>query len=302
MPSNIANENISDIKIGTTSIDSIYQGINQVFPNTRQISSLAFTDTSSLTNSGGTRVLRVGGQTGAAFNLAGSQGASTPGSQVLSSALQDFNVTISANSTCGAGARTPTITVTALGDTALAGGLSNTVTLSQAAGPSFTIYSPTGSTSYSVSKVNYPGTTYAGPGTSITVTHSYNGNGYPGRYDGHISGGGIVSASNGGTGGNFTNVVWTGSSIGSANRGVNGYSNGYWSPSGWSTQYPSSPTTGSGSFSETFTLSAAGQSSISLSSVALFLYLNGSPSGCQRMYNTATTSGSVSGTYVTVNF
>ena len=300
MPSNIANENISDIKIGTTSIDSIYQGINQVFPNTRQISSLAFTDTSSLTNSGGTRVLRVGGQTGAAFNLAGSQGASTPGSQVLSSALQDFNVTISANSTCGAGARTPTITVTALGDTALAGGLSNTVTLSQAAGPSFTIYSPTGSTSYSVSKVNYPGTTYAGPGTSISITHSYNGNGYPGRYDGYISGGGVVSVANGGSGGNQFNTVWTGSSIGA--RSNTAYSYGYWSPSGWSTQTPSSPTTGSGSFSETFTLSATGQSSIALGHINIFLYLNGSPSGCQRMYNSSTTSGSVSGSYVTVNF
>lgn len=302
MPSNIANENISDIKIGTTSIDSIYQGINQVFPNTRQISSLAFTDTSSLTNSGGTRVLRVGGQTGAAFNLAGSQGASTPGSQVLSSASQDFNVTISANSTCGAGARTPTITVTALGDTALAGGLSNTVTLSQAAGPTFTIYSPTGSTSYSVSKVNYPGTTYAGPGTSISVTHSYNGNGYPGRYDGYIGSSNIVSVASGGSGGNFTNVTWTGSSIGARNLGSNGYSYGYWSPNGWGTYTPSSATTGSGSFSETFTLSAAGQSSISLSSVNLFLYLNGQPSGCQRMYNSSTTSGTVSGTYVTVNF
>ena len=302
MPSNIANENITDIKIGTTSIDSIYQGINQVFPNTRQISSLAFTDTSSLTNSGGTRVLRIGGQTGAAFNLAGTQGASTPGSQVLSSASQDFNVTISANSTCGAGARTPTITVSPLGDTALAGGLSNTVTLSQAAGPSFDIYTPTGSTSYSVNKVNYPGTTYAGPGTSISVSHYYNGNGYPGRYDGYISSGNVVSVSSGGAGGNFTNVAWTGSSIGARNLGSTGYSYGYWSPSGWGTYTPSSATTGSGGFSETFTLSAAGQSSIALSSAIIGLYLNGQPSGCQRMYTSSQTSGSVSGTYVTINF
>ena len=71
MPSNIQHENISDLKLGIDTVAGAYIGHNIVYPNQREIISAAYTDTSLLAASGGTRYLRVTGEIGATYDLTG---------------------------------------------------------------------------------------------------------------------------------------------------------------------------------------------------------------------------------------
>jgi len=177
MPSNIEHANISDLKLGTADVAAGYIGHKQVYPNTRQIQSFAFTDTSGVPVTGTTRVLNVGGELGSTFNLVGSGGASSPGNNlVLYNSPQSYNVTIPTNYTCGSSSRNPTVTITPLGNTALASGVPTSRSLSQPAGPAITYVTPSTKT-ISVTEVTSVTTTIGGqlrwaPGAQFSVTLS----------------------------------------------------------------------------------------------------------------------------------
>lgn len=124
MPSNIQHENISAIKVGIDTVAGAYIGHNIVYPNQREIVSAAYTDTSLLAASGGTRYLRVTGEIGATYNLTG-DGA---GSYILASSPYDQPIVISSNGSapCYSGSnRTITTTLTPTNSTTIQGGASS---------------------------------------------------------------------------------------------------------------------------------------------------------------------------------
>ena len=181
MPSNIENANISAIKLGTVDMTKGYIGHEEVYPNTREIQSAAFTSTSTLANSGGTRIYRVTGDVGSQYTLSGSNGASSPGVQTLSASQADYSISIGGNTSCGASSRTPTMSITPSGSTVLASGVSTTSSFTQSAGPPLINYTPTHSLSISTNQ--YPTTTVNGvlhfaSGTVFTITGTCNGAGY----------------------------------------------------------------------------------------------------------------------------
>lgn len=175
MPTHLGHEAIT-AKLGHAD-PSMYLGHEQIYPNNVSINSFAFTDTSTVAVTGATRVLNVGGEIGSTFNLVGSGGASSPGNNlVLSSSPQPYNITIPSNYTCGASAKTPTVTITPTGNTVLAGGVPTSRSLSQTAGPSITYTTPTVK-SISVTEVTSVTTTIGGqlrwaPGAQFSVTIS----------------------------------------------------------------------------------------------------------------------------------
>ena len=177
MPSNIEHANISALKLGTADVTKGYIGHEQVYPNTRQITSGVFTDTSNLSYGGGTRVFRVTGESGSTFNVSASNG-SGGGSYTLGSSPEDINISVS-NTGCTGSARTITGTLTPTGSTVLQGGGSTfTSSINQTAGPGITNH--TGTWSISVAHVGNPqttvigGTTYYTAGTQWDVTYTWN--------------------------------------------------------------------------------------------------------------------------------
>tara|TARA_E500000081_G_scaffold116933_1_gene120392 strand:+ start:167 stop:1075 length:909 start_codon:yes stop_codon:yes gene_type:complete len=180
MPSNIEHANISALKLGTADVTKGYIGHEEVYPNTKEIQSIAFADTSTVPNTGATRVLNIGGEIGSTFTLTGANGASSPGAQSLSSTSEAFNISIGSNSSYGASSRTPSITIATTGSTTLASGVPTSRTLTQAAGPSVSNISINGSVSVSnlvnnTTVVN--GITRWANGASFRVTHSFTTNG-----------------------------------------------------------------------------------------------------------------------------
>ena len=176
MPSNIENANISAIKLGTVDMTKGYIGHEEVYPNTREVTSAAFTDTSTLGSSGGTRLYRVSGAVGSQYSLTGSNGASSPGSQTLSSSPTDYSISIGANSACGTSNRTPTITILPTGSTALGGGVSSTSSFTQSGVAAGTAYSMSMSASIQdLSKVTTTvgGVVYYAPGSTWSITVSW---------------------------------------------------------------------------------------------------------------------------------
>lgn len=133
MPTNLGHEAIT-AKLGHAD-PSMYLGHEQIYPNTTTVTSFAFADTSTVSNAGATRVLNIGGDVGSTFNLTGAQGAASLGAQSLSSASQAFNIPISSNNSYGAAARSPSVTITATGNTTFAQYMPVARILSQAAGP-----------------------------------------------------------------------------------------------------------------------------------------------------------------------
>lgn len=195
MPSNIENTNISAIKLGTVDMTKGYIGHEEVYPNTREIQSAAYTDTSNLSVSGGTRVFRVTGQVGSTYDLTGS-GA---GAYTLSSSPYDHSISVGSNgsSPCYSGStRTITTTLTPTGSTTLqGGGASFSSSYTQNAGTGITELdfntSPYSSASVSITALNnltttIGGTTYWADGATFRVTMSVpqnpSGNNYPVQY------------------------------------------------------------------------------------------------------------------------
>ena len=176
MPSNFQHESISAIKLGIVDVTRGYIGHEEVYPNAREISSAAFTDTSTFSNAGGTRTYRVAGALGAQYTLTGSNGASSPGAQTLSTSPTDYSITIGANNTCGSPSRTPTMTIAPSAPTVLGSGVSSTSSFTQSGLAAGTNY--TGTVSATIADVNkitttVGGTTYYAPGSTFTITVSW---------------------------------------------------------------------------------------------------------------------------------
>jgi len=177
MPTNIGNAPLDGLKIGQAAIPKAYVGIDQIFPNTTEITAAAF-DNASVTNAAQNTDYTVAGAIGSSFTLTGSSGATGPvGTQVLSSTPTTYPIAISDNSPCGNSARTPQIIIAPVGATTLAGGLSNTDTISQAAGQS--VVAHTISTGISVTNtvyntINIGGTLNWTTGAKWTVSYTIN--------------------------------------------------------------------------------------------------------------------------------
>ena len=146
MPTNLGHEAISALKVGHENVTGGYIGHEQIFPNTTEITSLAYTDLSTVNINGETRVLNVAGQVGSTFDIAGTAGATSYSGQTLTSSPQAFNVAITSNnSSCTASSRQPTIVVTPTGTTQLASGVNGTLVLNQQGGSGITYRSATAS-------------------------------------------------------------------------------------------------------------------------------------------------------------
>ena len=136
MPINLFNNPLASIKLGANDILKGYIGNSQIFPNDTEITAAAFTD-ANIANTGGNTPYVVSGEIGASFTLTGSTGATAPsGTQVISTSPTTYQIAIADQSTtCGALARNSQVLITPQGNTTLASGLSNTDTITQAAGP-----------------------------------------------------------------------------------------------------------------------------------------------------------------------
>ena len=97
MPTNLGHEAISALKVGHESVTAGYIGHEQIFPNTTEITSLAYTDLSTVIIHGETRVLNVAGALGSTFDITGSAGATSYPGQTLTSSPQSFNINIGGN-------------------------------------------------------------------------------------------------------------------------------------------------------------------------------------------------------------
>ena len=100
MPTHLGHEAIT-AKLGHVD-PSMYLGHEQIYPNSVEIQSAAYTDTSTLSNSGGTRLFRVTGEIGSTYDLTGS----AAGSYTLASSPYDHSVSIGANTGCSSPAPT----------------------------------------------------------------------------------------------------------------------------------------------------------------------------------------------------
>jgi hypothetical protein len=135
MPINMSDSPLSSIKIGENNILKGYVGEGQIFPNNTEITAAAFTN-SNVADTGGNEPYVVSGDIGSSFTLTGSSGATGPvGTQVLSTSPTTYQIAIDDQSTCGTPIRNPQILIAPQGNTVLAGALSNTDTIIQAAGP-----------------------------------------------------------------------------------------------------------------------------------------------------------------------
>lgn len=118
MPTNSGHEAISALKAGHSNVTAAYAGHQQIFPNTTEIQSAAFTNTGTIYNTGGSKIFRVTGDVGATYDLTG-YGA---GSYTLTSSPYDHTISVGTNNYCGAPTKTITTTLTPTGSTTLQGG------------------------------------------------------------------------------------------------------------------------------------------------------------------------------------
>ena len=72
MPTNLGPEAISAIKAGHADVVAMYAGDTQIFPNEVVLQSAAYTDTSNMSTTGGSRIFRVTGEIGCSYSLSGS--------------------------------------------------------------------------------------------------------------------------------------------------------------------------------------------------------------------------------------
>lgn len=277
MPSNIENANISALKLGTVDVTKAFIGHENVYPNTREITGAVFTDTSAIANSGGTRTYRVTGDLGSQYTLTGSGGASSPGSQTLSTSPTDYSISISGNTSCGASSRTPTMTIVPSGSTVLASGVSSTSSFTQSAGPSLINYTPTHTLSISTNQ--YPTTTVNGvlhyaTGTQFTITGSCNGAGYKTSFYAY------VNAAYGSANGNVGRVFEDGNGAQSFSTTGGLYIVG--APNSWANYLFF---TGSGTWTQTVTLTSGSAAYFTFRPQARSASTSEGGNACQRHYN-----------------
>lgn len=203
MPTNLGPEAISAVKAGHADVVAMYAGDTQIFPNEVVLQSAAYTDTSNMSATGGSRIFRVAGEIGSSYSLSGA----ATGSYNLSVSPFDHTITASNNNQCDSPSRSFPITLTPLGNTTLQGGGSTfTSTFTQTAGPATQSYPLTGS--ITVTNTNYVTTTVSGQlrwaqGASWDIVWSYSGSnvssanlfrapasGSPGTFGGTLPGSG----------------------------------------------------------------------------------------------------------------
>lgn len=178
MPSNIEHENISAIKLGIADVTKGYIGHEEVYPNTREIQSAAYTSTSTLSSDGGTRIFTVTGEVGSTYNLTGYGS----GSYTLASSPYDHNISIGANTSCGGSSRTISTTLSPTGSTVLQGGGSSFSSSFTQSHNGYVNWTPSLSVSGSLTHTN-PGSTivtisgvnYFTPGANFTGTLTISG-------------------------------------------------------------------------------------------------------------------------------
>ena len=176
MPTNLGPEAISAIKAGHVDVVAMYAGDTQIFPNEVVLQSAAYTDTSNISTTGGTRIFRVTGEIGCSYSLSGS----LSGSYNLATSPFDHTVTASYNGSCTATSRSFPVTLTPLGNTTLQGGGSTfTSSFTQGGGPGITYYTPSGSVT--VTNTNYVTITVSGQlrwaqGAAWSIAWTYNDN------------------------------------------------------------------------------------------------------------------------------
>ena len=267
MPINLEENPLSAAKVGSQDLTAAYIGVTQIFPNSTEITSWTGRGaTSSYSNTSHSLTTSVTGPAGATFNLIGSSGA--VGQTGLTKAVdgaESFSWSISANSSCDAASRNPSLTLQATGSTTLAspfGGSPNPDTATQAAGPTTQNITVSGSASATVQN----------PGNYITV------NGQRRWLNGTI-----------------VNISYTSNSV-TGSQGVGAYSFNV-SPAGGSyanrsipfgslfggdfyTQTSNVPAANQvGTFTGTYTLAGLSSSGISSINVTMYLYDTGL-SGC----------------------
>ena len=181
MPTNLGNAPLDGLKIGQTEVLRAYVGIDQIFPNATAISAAAF-DNATVTNTAQNTDYTVAGEVGSSFTLTGSAGATGPaGTQVLGSTSVTYPIAIGGNDACGNFARSPQIIIAPQGNSVLVGGLNNTDTIAQAAGPAWVNFGAGGAISASFTNSNL-GTTYQQingvyyymVGAAFSIAWSYN--------------------------------------------------------------------------------------------------------------------------------
>ena len=176
MPTNLGPEAISAIKAGHADVVAMYAGDIQIFPNEVVLQSAAYTDTSNMSTTGGSRIFRVTGEIGCSYSLSGS----LSGSYNLATSPFDHTVTAGYNGSCTASSRSFPVTLTPLGNTTLQGGGSTfTSSFTQGGGPGITYYTPSGSVT--VTNTNYVTTTVSGQlrwaqGAAWSIAWTYNDN------------------------------------------------------------------------------------------------------------------------------
>ena len=185
MPINLFNNPLASIKLGASDILKGYIGNGQIFPNDAEITAAAF-DNTNIANTGGNTPYSVSGEIGASFTLTGSAGATAPsGTQVISTSPTVYQIAIADQSTtCGAAARNSQIVITPQGNTTLASGLSNTDTITQAAGPALvnnTGIAMTASITGSGPTITDGGVLKWSAGATFTVTLNYTAYGSQGQ-------------------------------------------------------------------------------------------------------------------------
>ena len=175
MPTNIQHENISAIKLGIVDMTKGYIGHQETYPNTRELQTAVWTDTSTLNKAGGTRIWRVTGEPGATYDLTG-YGA---GSYILPSSPYDHSISIGGNgsSPCyNSSTRTITTTLTPTGSTIITGGAANiSGSFTQAAGTGVQSFTATATSGPSITALNnlkttVGGTTYWADGATFRLS------------------------------------------------------------------------------------------------------------------------------------
>ena len=185
MPINLFNDPLASIKLGADDILKGYIGNSQIFPNDTEITAAAFTN-STIANTGGNTPYVVSGEVGASFILTGSNGATAPsGTQVISTSPTTYQIAIADQSTtCGATSRNAQVVIVPQGNTILSGGLNNTDTITQSAGPALinnTGIAMTASITGTGPTVTVGGVLYWAAGAYFDVTLNYTGYGSQGQ-------------------------------------------------------------------------------------------------------------------------
>jgi hypothetical protein len=270
MPLNLAENPLSAAKVGSQDLIAAYAGVTQIFPNSTEITSWTGRGgNSSYNNNSHSLTTSITGPAGATFDLIGSSGA--VGQTGLTKAVDGaelFSWSISANSSCDAASRNPSLALQATGSTTLAsplGGRPNPDTLSQDAGPVTQNITPSGSCSATVQNpgnyITVNGQRRWLNGTIVNISYTSNsvtGSQGVGAYNFYVSP----------TGGSYTNrSIPFGSLFGSGS-------------SDFYTQTANVPAANQvGTFTGTYTLAQLPSSGISSITVRMYLYDTGL-SGC----------------------